>query len=199
MTGFLFPKEVSVRNSNARRKRNRAGQVPSGGEVRFHPHGFVVGCYVTRGDEVFLVGRPGKRNVFHVPLGGRIALTYLEGMVLDERMAIAMALLRPARTGGRGTGPLAPVDPECLECYPSLLSWLSDDSWADGEARQRSTLLVVVEGDQFKACVIDKDGDATLWASARTLGDLLAAMEARLSDPEADWRRRLPPGKGKRG
>lgn len=198
MTGFLFSKESGVRNSNARRNRPLAGKVPSGGEVRFHAHGMVVGCYVTRGDEVFLVGRPGKRNIYHVPLGGRVALQYLEGMVLDERMALAMALLRPARSASRGGSPLVPVDPECVEAYPSLLSWLSDDSWADGEARQRSTLLVVIEGDQWKACVIDKDSDATLWASARTLGDLLAAMEARLTDPDADWRRRLPPQGRKR-
>lgn len=105
-----------------------------------------------------------------------------------------MGLLRrlPSRNGA--SSPCAPADPGMMKVYPVIYAYLTDDTFEDGEARERSTMLLVAEGDLFKACMIDKNADATLWASGATFDDLFACLETRLSDPGSDWRRRKPPG-----
>jgi len=96
--------------------------------------------------------------------------------------------------GGTGKFPTPP----CLaERAPTLGHFLCDESWPDGEARQRSTLVIFVEDGNFKACLSDKDSNTSLWASCKSFDDLLEAMESRLTDDRPDWRRaRL---KGKKG
>lgn len=88
--------------------------------------------------------------------------------------------------GGTGKFPT----PNCLaERSPTLGHFLCDECWPDGEARQRSTLVVFVEDGTFKACLSDKDSGTSLWASCKSFDDLLEALEARLTDDRPDWRK----------
>jgi len=72
---------------------------------------------------------------------------------------------------------------------PALFEYLTLDAWEDGEVRQTATLLLFVEGGQFRGCVNDRENERSLWAGADTFLGLVGALEGRLIDPTADWRR----------
>ena len=98
-------------------------------------------------------------------------------------------LCRPTTTVTDGRSP-ASCDPESLRKFPILVDYLGQDTWEDGSVRETSTVLCVMEDGVFKACLIDKDADRTLWVSCGALQGLLPALEARLGNPGADWRKR---------
>jgi hypothetical protein len=149
------------------------------------------GSYCVRGLEVYVATVP--RSQWEVSFGASIPRRYLEWTDELERKDLAMALLkRPAAVSGSQATP-GPVDKGMTKVYPLIHAYLTEDSYDGGEVRERSTLLVVAEDGLFKACLIDKNIDATLWASGKVFDDMLACLETRLGDPGADWRKRKPP------
>ena len=98
-------------------------------------------------------------------------------------------------------GPTAPaVATGLMTSLPAVFEFLSSDRYPDGSPRERSTMTVFVEDGVVKVCLSDRDQARTLWRSARTLEDVLLALELSLQDASADWRRaggapRKGPGK----
>lgn len=79
--------------------------------------------------------------------------------------------------------------------YPGLWEALTEDKWDDGTKRERTTLLVLVEGDRWKGMVNDKALQRCAWATGDTLEDLLATIEAGIQGDLLDWRVSKPWGK----
>jgi len=100
-----------------------------------------------------------------------------------------MSLLRKAdqrRVGGAG-GSL--VEPDALSAaYPVLWSHLTQTAWEDGQVRETSNLLVFCQDGMLKAMLRDREHGLCFWTAAGSLSGLLAALEAGLSDPQAEWR-----------
>ena len=78
---------------------------------------------------------------------------------------------------------------------PTLLAYLQEDAWPDGQVRQRSTMVCFVEDGMVKGCLSDKDTQMTLWASSRTFWGLVEALEARLTEDVPEWRKSRQKGK----
>lgn len=72
---------------------------------------------------------------------------------------------------------------------PTVAHFLGSDAWPDGEVRERSSLVIFVEDSVFKACLSEKNLQATLWATSATFAGLLEALEDRLTADAPDWRR----------
>lgn len=135
------------------------------------------------------VSWPDRRRI---PRGGVLPCVWAPDQDWAVLKGLAMGLQRPQIAGGDRGVSRPPTDATSAKRYPTLLQYLSEETWADGVKRERSTVLLVYEDGLFKACVIDKDLDATLWGSAETLVDCLGCLEARLNDDKAEWRRRKP-------
>lgn len=97
-----------------------------------------------------------------------------------------------------GSAPVAPPDVSMRKESPALFEYLTSTVFEDGSARQTSTLLVFVDGSDFKACLNDRENDRSLWATGDTLEGCLGTLEALLCDAKAPWRknRERPPQKG---
>jgi hypothetical protein len=72
--------------------------------------------------------------------------------------------------------------------FPMLFEHLASNTFDDGASRQTSSILLFCQGGVWKACLHDRQEGECLWVSGATYGDLLAAVEAALAAPTADWR-----------
>lgn len=72
---------------------------------------------------------------------------------------------------------------------PLLTAHLFDDTFEDGELRQRSTLTIMA-GDTFgiKAVLNNRQEQCSLWATGDDVEDTLLTMEELLDKPDAPWR-----------
>jgi len=86
-------------------------------------------------------------------------------------------------------------DPKSRKEAPTLLCYLEEAAWPDGELREPSTLIVFVEEGSFKACLSEKNTLKSLWATSKTFWGLLEALESRLTADTLDWRAQRPKGK----
>jgi len=103
-------------------------------------------------------------------------------------------LLSKAKTTGLGQ---AANDVPFATEYPILHELMTSLS-ADGKAkRQTSSLTVFTQDGMWKACVVEKDNDVSLFGSGETFFGAVANLEARLDAPIVDWRDRAPRGKKK--
>lgn len=114
-------------------------------------------------------------------------LAILNGVPFEE----VYMLCRPVRAEGGGLS-LPAVDEKTAKDFPCLVEYLGQATWEDGSVREVSTVLCVMEDGVFKACLIDKATDRTLWVSCPQLGKLLHVLEAKLLNPSAEWRKRRP-------
>lgn len=102
---------------------------------------------------------------------------------------------KPVEPGPGEDQVLLTPDDLLMQQYPAMLEYLTLGVWGDGSARERSTLLVLWEEGVWKVCLNDRACGRSLWASGATCNDALEALEARLTDPAADWRKARPRGK----
>lgn len=115
--------------------------------------------------------------------GRRILLN----MSVQARREASMAIQRIARpaAGQAASGPGLADQSD----WPHLIEYLTSVVYADGTARQPSTLIVVADGNGWRGCVADKDNDRTLWKAAGSVLDLLTLLEQALAeDDPAAWR-----------
>lgn len=77
---------------------------------------------------------------------------------------------------------------------PFLRDYLCDTVFADGTARQTSTLLVFTEDGCWKGCLTDRELQRVGWAAGRSLGDLLRTLDRLLTEDRLEWRRKAPQG-----
>jgi hypothetical protein len=87
-------------------------------------------------------------------------------------------------SGGTGPGRVA----GSLAALPGVLEYLSSSKYPDGSARERSTLLVLIEHGVVKVCLSDRDQSQSLWRSGESLEDCLLSLEEALTGTHADWR-----------
>src|SRR6266576_3148782 len=75
------------------------------------------------------------------------------------------ALTRPERSSlAPGVGP-TPVADDVSGMFPTLVSFLVDDAYADGAVRERATIMLLADGGAWKVWVHDKDNNRSLWAT----------------------------------
>lgn len=120
----------------------------------------------------------------------------LETWIPTDWETLAMSLLRKSDMDGRaGSGPRPLTDPGFAGPYPLLWSFLTQNKWEDGSARQTSSVLMFSDDGVLKLMLRDRDAGLCLWVAAGTVMGLFDAVEAALGDPRADWRQdRVKPG-----
>jgi len=102
---------------------------------------------------------------------------------------------RPAKQG-----PVLFVPATCpwlSKSCPALFEYLTVGEMDGGETRQTSTVTIFTEGGMWKACLNERDSEATLFASGENLEACLDNLEERLKAPHVDWRRKGQSGTGK--
>lgn len=171
----------------ARRSAKRKGAVKrSDGWVS--PCGkWVVRMTIGEAEEVLVVRHRWSGMVaatLRLPVGTVINSTFgwMEGVI--------MGLVRKAELGQKGAT-LGPVKPAMMEReMPLVTSYLFDDAYENGEARQRSTITVMA-GDLVGVKVVlnDRAEAMSLWVTGESVDDALLTMEILLSKPDAPWRR----------
>lgn len=99
-----------------------------------------------------------------------------------------------APVGSKRQAGLNVEDPQ-VKKYPFIVDFLSATVWEDGGERTPGTLTFFIEDGVWKACLNDRDGEASLYVTGATMMDCLASLEKRAGGgPGGDWR----PWKGKR-
>jgi len=97
-------------------------------------------------------------------------------------------------------GPVAFIQANCpwlSKSCPALHEYLTVGELPGGEVRQTSTVTIFTEGGLWKACLSERDAEATLFASGDTVESCLDNLEERLKAPHVDWRRKGQKGDGK--
>lgn len=89
--------------------------------------------------------------------------------------------------GGRYLGATA-VDEAWVKKYPTILSFLCDETYDDGGARETSALSIAIRDGDFLLALNDKDLKQSVYTQAHTLGDGLKLMEDALAKDQAQWR-----------
>ena len=107
-------------------------------------------------------------------------------LLLDEEVK-KMLQNKPPRRVGEDSPPVA-VDEDFMGLYPKLWTFLTSTQWEDGTSRQPSTVSIFMQGGRWTICLTEKNWDLILFATADRLEGVWEALDARLSDPKADWR-----------
>lgn len=116
---------------------------------------------------------------------------------VPTRLGVLMSFFKKPNGAPVGKGQDKRIeDKDLLKEAPTLAAYLQEDAWPDGEARQRSTMVVFVEEGTFKACLSEKDAGMSLWAASGSFWGILEAMEARLTEDRPDWRKARVKKKG---
>lgn len=84
-------------------------------------------------------------------------------------------------------------DAEFAEQYPTLFTFMAQETDDAGKPRQTSTLLLLVEQGQAKGCLKERDHDVSLWVSAGSILGVLAALEKGLNASPVAWRTPFKP------
>lgn len=80
---------------------------------------------------------------------------------------------------------------------PAVWDYLTLSTYDDGSDRVLSTIMVLVEHGQVKACLNDRENNRSLWVAGESLEGVLESLEALLDDDRAVWREYKPYGKPK--
>lgn len=117
----------------------------------------------------------------------------------EEQEEILMSFLRKvAAEEKRQPGNRLADSKDILKDMPAMAEHLTSGTFPDGTERQGSTLLIFCEDGFWKAMINDREAGMTLWTTAESFYDLLQAVEERLQDPKAEWRRPRPQGSKRR-
>lgn len=80
-------------------------------------------------------------------------------------------------------------DDRASKTYPRLVEFLSDTQWDDGKPRQPGSLTFFIEDGIWKACLNDRENDASLYVSGDAQAACMASLEKRLDGSvPAEWR-----------
>lgn len=131
--------------------------------------------------------------------GGRVyppavpARLFVGPGALDQR-GWEMGLISGAIGSSAGAASGGTVsDPAFQKAHPTLYAFMALTE-EDGVKRTPSSLVLFTEGNEFKACLSEKDANLKLWRSAETFQGVLKALETALASGNADWRRGYDPG-----
>jgi hypothetical protein len=89
--------------------------------------------------------------------------------------------------------------PWMAETFPVLHEFMTVRVTEGSKTFEPASMTLFSADGVFKACLNDRASSQQLWAAGASLEELLAAMEARLTSEEPDWRPQpmRKPGKGK--
>lgn len=99
-----------------------------------------------------------------------------------------MALQRrvvAAATAGDG---FAATDGAVSELFPTLVEFLTQQTWAPEEKRKTGTIMILAEHGVWKCWINDRDGKRSAWVSGGLVMDLLNSVERGLADDSLTWR-----------
>lgn len=96
---------------------------------------------------------------------------------------------RPTKTAKPEPGTKESIpDPMMAKEYPSLSEHLTDETYDDGQSRERSTLTIFVEDGRIKAALNDRDNKQSMYASSDSLRGVLKLLENALANDKAEFR-----------
>lgn len=93
-----------------------------------------------------------------------------------------------------------PVDEQFAKKHPALWEYLTVDKTPGGTVRERSSIILFIEGTEVKLCLNDNSKGRNLWTTAKTIQEAFRACDLALQAGGAAWRAKKPaggPGKGK--
>jgi len=80
-------------------------------------------------------------------------------------------------------------DAKFVAAFPRVHEFLTCDKWDDGKSRVTGSLSLFIEQGVWKACLNDRDTEASLYVTGETTLACMKALEGRLDGTkEADWR-----------
>jgi len=139
---------------------------------------------------LFVVRRWDRESPVRIRVGH---VTWSPILTAPETKELAMAWLK--RVVASETGKQEELQGPALEwatTHPALHEYLTLEKYPDGGQRQTATLLLFVEGTEWKGCLRDRDTSRTLWASAGSLLDVIETLELILQSDDAQWRKDKP-------
>ena len=106
--------------------------------------------------------------------------------MLDVEVKKMLQNRRPISVGE--DGPQVAVDEDFMGLYPHLWTFMTQARWEDGTPRLPSPVSIFMQHGKWTACLTEKNWGLILFATADRLEGIWEALDARLSDPKADWR-----------
>lgn len=94
-----------------------------------------------------------------------------------------------------------PQDEQFAKKHPALWEYMTLDKTPGGTVRERSSIILFVEGTEVKLCLNDNTKGRSLWTTARTIQEAFRACDMALQAGGAAWRPKKgqgEAGKGKR-
>lgn len=95
---------------------------------------------------------------------------------------------RPDPKSTTGTGQPSGADDAFVKAYPSVWSYLADETWDDGKDRQPSALSLTWKEGCWQLALNDKALKQSLYTCAPTQKEALGLMEKALRDGTGVWR-----------
>lgn len=77
---------------------------------------------------------------------------------------------------------------EVSRLFPLIVEYLAADRWDDGTPRERSTLLMFVDGLRWKVCLNDRALGRVAFVSGVDPEEVLSSLEEALAKDSLDWR-----------
>lgn len=97
-------------------------------------------------------------------------------------------LKKPDHLARLGVPVFAKSMQDSVNKLPALVEYLTLTRYEDGDPRKESKLTVMIEDASWKMALNDVDNGRSLWVSGPSIMACLAAMEAKLTSDDADWR-----------
>lgn len=94
---------------------------------------------------------------------------------------------RQAAAAAAGDG-VAAADPDVQKWAATLVEFLTQLSWGEGEKRKTGTVMVLAENGVWKAWVHDRDGKRAAWVSGGSLLDLVDSVDQGLANDSLTWK-----------
>jgi len=117
----------------------------------------------------------------------------------DEAMPLSRTI-GPTVQGRLSKGEAAAGHPGgAFKKMPTLVQWLTETAWDNGDAREPGSLLIFAQDLRWKGMLTDKDNGYVCFVTAEDVDGVLAALEKGLLANSLDWREsRGAHAKGKR-
>jgi len=140
------------------------------------------------------VGQLGRLFVRHPD--GQVILRSLETHCLWHcdytqivRTTMLDALKKAASKAAAKSAAFEIEDADFAKRYPTLYVFLAANDDGDGNQRLRSKVQIQTEGECWKACLMDPEGEASLWTTLTAPGKVFEALEKCLAAERPDWRK----------
>jgi len=85
------------------------------------------------------------------------------------------------------------VDPEFERKYPTLLGYMTQNTWQDGSLRETATILLFSDGNSLKACLNDRANNRSAFVVQIRFEEILEALEEGLANQTLDWKTKYKP------